>query len=121
MYQNYFPATYQPYQFPQQPVQQNTSSILWVRDSQEAAMYPVAPNNAVALWDSSAPAIYLKQADASGRPTIRTYDLVERVDAKESYATKTEMAALANLVNAVDNKVNSLKESLKQREDDDDV
>lgn len=33
----------------------------------------------VALWDSTAPVIYLKQADASGKPTTKIYDLVERI------------------------------------------
>ena len=31
--------------------------------------YLVAPNSAVALWDSNSPTIYLKQADASGKPS----------------------------------------------------
>ena len=90
-----FPATYQsPYQQPmsyygfQQPTpmsganQQQAgpaqSGILWVANEQEAQAYPVAPNNAVALWDSTNPAVYIKQADASGKPVLKTYDLVER-------------------------------------------
>lgn len=143
-YNSYFPATYQPNYYavnpyqaqypapaPQQaqPVQQvqpqpqNQSSILWVRNNQEAAMYPVAPNAAVALWDSGAPVIYLKQADASGKPSMKTYDLVERperpaesVSAQEggsiAYATKDELAALAGVVRDVDGVIASLKEEV---------
>lgn len=68
----------QPLQQPpmQQPVQQ--PSIVWVPNEQAAREYLVAPNSAVTLWDSSAPVVYLKQADASGKPTLTTYDLVER-------------------------------------------
>lgn len=114
---NYFPVGYQPYQYqPQQPVQQTPpSTILWVRNSQEAAMYPVAPNNAVALWDSSAPVIYLKKADAAGKPAMQTFDLVERVEepvesvspkeAKDMYATKNDLAAVVSLVKTIEDKV----------------
>lgn len=102
---------------------QNPSSILWVRNNQEAAMYPVAPNNAVALWDSGAPVIYLKQADAAGKPSMKTYDLVERaekpvesISAQEGnntpYATKSELAALAGAVRDVDDVITSLREEL---------
>lgn len=68
----------QPLQQPpmQQPVQQ--PSIVWVPNEQATREYLVAPNSAVTLWDSSAPVVYLKQADASGKPTLTTYDLVER-------------------------------------------
>lgn len=66
----------------------------------------VAPNAAVALWDSTAPVIYLKQADASGKPTLKTYDLVERLassgDAQKKdapdYVTRKEFDALAAIV-----------------------
>lgn len=102
------PYYYNPYQ-PQQ-----NQSILWVRNEQEAAMYPVAPNNAVVLWDSSSPVIYLKQADASGKPNMKTYDLVERAaEQQDSYATKSELAALAGVVKDVDSVIASLKEEIE--------
>lgn len=67
------------------PTQQvvGPTSIIWVKGAGEAASYPVAPNNAVALWDSDAPVIYLKQADAAGKPTVKAFDLVERKEVKE--------------------------------------
>ncbi len=144
-YNNYTPM-YQPYYYANNPYQvqyqqptmpqpqpaqnvqptqqtQNPSSILWVRNNQEAAMYPVAPNNAVALWDSGAPVIYLKQADAAGKPSMKTYDLVERVEkpaeapqAQEgnntTYATKSELAALAGVVKDVDGVISSLRDEI---------
>lgn len=69
---------------PQQPIapQSNVSApnsgIIWVSSEREAMEYPIAPNNAVALWDSNNPVIYLKQADASGKPSTEVYDLVKR-------------------------------------------
>lgn len=144
LYNNYTPL-YQPYsgyQYPQQYQQpqmvqqtqpqqqiqqvqpQNPSSILWVRNSNEAAMYPVAPNNAVALWDSGSPVIYLKQADASGKPSMKTFDLVERPEiAPETqksqegnspdYATKAELGALAGVVKDIDGIIANLKEEVE--------
>lgn len=75
-YQSFFPATYQPMVQPQQSVPQ--SGINWISGDLEAQMYPVAPNNAVTLWSQTEPVVYLKQADATGKPTLKTYDLVER-------------------------------------------
>lgn len=144
-YNNYTPLySYSGYQYPQQQyqqpqyqqqvvqqpvqqqqvVQQNPSSILWVRNSNEAAMYPVAPNNAVALWDSGSPVIYLKQADASGKPSMKTFDLVERPEiAPETqksqegnspdYATKAELGALAGVVKDIDGIIANLREEVE--------
>lgn len=99
-------------------------------------MYPVAPNNAVALWDSGSPVLYLKQTDPSGKPTMKTYDLVERKEtpsdaskAQEGndipYATKSELAALAGVVKDVDGVIASLREDVdnlksKKRKKEDD-
>lgn len=98
----------QPQQF--QP-QQNSliPSIVWVQSEAEAASYPVAPNNAVTLWDSNSPVVYLKQADASGKPSMRIYDLVERnsrpvpstVTQTVEYATKEELEALSARIDAL--------------------
>lgn len=129
---------YQPTpQMPQQPVVQNAqqtaptvqpqitnpSTIIWVKNQQEAAMYPIAPNNAVALWDSASPSIYLKQADASGKPSMKIYDLVERTEtpseaANESsnkspaYATKDELGAVVGVVKGFDELIGSLKSDI---------
>jgi len=119
---NYFPATYQPYQQayyqPIQPTQQTQqpSSLIWVGSFSEAQMYPVAPNAAVALWDASSPAIYLKQADASGRPTIKIFDLVERTDAPKQqegklsdYATKDDLAAFNAALDALKGNIEAIR------------
>lgn len=106
--QQYMP---QAYQQPMQPIQQQqpVPSIVWVQGEQEALSYMVAPNSAVALWDSLAPVVYLKQADASGKPTIKIYDLVERsnrpVQPQQAqvveYVTREEFEALSARLDAL--------------------
>ena len=89
---------YQP-PMPQQAPQQVSPSIVWVQSEMEAANYLVAPNSAVTLWDSNAPVVYLKQADASGKPTMKTYDLVERNQRplQSSQVSAVEYAPLSRL------------------------
>lgn len=82
-----------------QNFQPQTPAIVWVQNEAEAMNYLVAPNSAVTLWDSNSPVVYLKQTDASGKPSMKTYDLVERtqkpVQQSVEYATKEELNALA--------------------------
>lgn len=101
---------YMPMQNVQQvPQQQASSSIVWVQNEMEAAGYPVAPNSAVTLWDSNAPVVYLKQADSSGKPSMKIYDLVERAQRPAQpaqapaveYATRAELEALAARLDAM--------------------
>ena len=106
-------------QAPQNPIAQG--GVQWVSGEQEARGYLIAPNSAVALWDSTAPTVYLKQADASGKPTLKIYDLVERTETAPNapqkpgveFVTRKEFDALAALVG-------ELKDKKKRKEDDDD-
>lgn len=89
---------------PQNPVAQ--SGVQWVSGEQEARNWMIAPNAAVALWDSSAPTVYLKKADASGKPSLTIYDLVERAETPRTastadpvkFVTREEFDALAAVV-----------------------
>lgn len=149
-YNPYFPATYQPYQpIYQAPIQQpiqpiqpmqtapvqtqqnsmNGSGIIWVANSKEAAMFPVGPNNAVALWDSGNPVVYLKQADASGKPTMKVYDLVERTETAQeahngqgeqntTYATKEDLAAVVGVVKGFDGVISGIKSEIDKMSGD---
>lgn len=114
-----FRQPYQPFQQPaqqvmpqMQPPQQQQmvgQSIIWVQNEQEAYNYLVAPNSAAALWDSNSPVVYLKQADASGKPTMKIYDLVERTTQRPQaapqpaaeYVTRQEFAALQARIDAL--------------------
>ena len=106
-------------QAPQNPIAQG--GVQWVSGEQEARGYLIAPNSAVALWDSTAPTVYLKQADASGKPTLKIYDLVERTETAPNapqkpgveFVTRKEFDVLAALVG-------ELKDKKKRKEDDDD-
>ncbi len=78
----------QPYQqqpFPQAQ-QQQQSGMVWVRNRFEADNYPVAPNTAVALWDMSGPYVHRKETDVSGRPVVKTFQLVEVSEAQKQQA-----------------------------------
>lgn len=125
----------QPYQQPMQtpaqmqPVQQPQAqgqSIIWVQNQQEAYNYLVAPNSAVALWDSNSPAVYLKQADASGKPTMKIYDLVERTaqlpqaapQPAAEYVTRQEFAALQARIDALTAPKQTNRKSAPAKEDE---
>lgn len=60
------------------------NGIIWVLGEAEARSYPVAPGNTVILWDRDNPTIFVKSADASGIPSIKAFDLVERKTFAES-------------------------------------
>lgn len=95
---------------PQNPVAQ--SGVQWVSGEQEARNWMIAPNAAVALWDSSAPTVYLKKADASGKPSLTIYDLVERAETPRTastadpvkFVTREEFDALAAVVDGIKGK-----------------
>lgn len=106
---------------PQNPVA--TGGVQWVSSEQEARGYLIAPNSAVALWDSTAPTVYLKQADASGKPTLKIYDLVERTETASNasqkpgveFVTREEFDRLSALVGEIKG-----KKKRKVEEDEDD-
>ena len=87
---------YQPQmQQPPQGAQQPSNGFVWVNDINEAANYLVAPNSAVQLWDKNSPCVYLKTADAAGKPTMQIFDLVER---KQQLTAQTQTATTADYV-----------------------
>lgn len=87
----------------QVPIQQDQSGsgMIWVHEN-EVNNYLVAPNSAVALWDIDKPFVYKKEADASGKPSVRIYELVERQSNQQTVPVRTEEYALkADLQNAM--------------------
>ena len=121
--------TFYPTQFAQNPIPQTTtqpqlpsqSNIIWIKGGDdEAKMYPVAPNTAVTLWNENEPVVYLKQADATGKPTLKIFALVERkapeVEAKEEklaeYAPKSDMDYLIGIVKGLSETVNKMQTSM---------
>lgn len=68
-----------PYMMPQlmpapQQVNYQNAQRIYVQGEAGAKSYLVAPNNGVTLWDSEAPVIYLKSADANGMPAMTILD-----------------------------------------------
>lgn len=82
------------------PYQQPAQSLIWVQGIEAAKAYPVAPGNTVQLWDSETAAVYLKSADQNGIPTMRAFDLVERVTERPQteYVTRKEFEELKKLL-----------------------
>ena len=104
-----FPMGYQPTYYPNYPTQnaQPSNGIIWVQGLAGAKSYLVSPNTTVQLWDSERQTIYLKSADASGMPSIKTLDYTIREDKAPNlplqgtenmqgieYATKDDLKAL---------------------------
>lgn len=112
-YNNYFPQTYQmPAYYPQQaqpqPPQTQTQSLIWVQGEAGAKSYLVAPNSTVTLWDSEAQTIYIKSADATGMPSIRTLDYTIRgneAKATVNYVTRDDF-------DRIEKEIDDIKKSL---------
>ena len=118
-YFNGYPATYQPMY---QPVQQNQNGIIWVQGEAGAKSYMIAPNSTVTLWDSENQTIYLKSADASGMPSIKTLDYTIREAQKQAnmapvltedklstYATKDEIKAVSDRITAISERLDKME------------
>lgn len=129
-YNTGFPATYQPIYYPQytppqqmqqpiSPVQQPASnSIIWVQGEAGAKSYLVAPNSTVQLWDSESQRIFLKSADASGMPSIKTLEYTIRdarpanapaiPDQSVEYVTRDELKALYGRLESIQSELEGL-------------
>ena len=133
-YNNGFPLNYPQYFAPQyqyqpsmpippaQSVQQNApanGNLIWVQGEAGAKSYLVAPNSTVQLWDSEKQTIYLKSADASGMPSMKTLDYTIRdlpaVNAPVTasapaveYVTKAELQTLYGRIEALQTRINEL-------------
>lgn len=74
----YNPNTMRVEYFPDYPQKQNNNNgLLWVSGEVGAKSWQVAPNSTVLLMDSEADRFYIKSSDASGMPTLRTYEYKE--------------------------------------------
>jgi hypothetical protein len=135
-YNNGYPASYpQMYQAPQyqapqyqaQPAQnqQAQTGLNWVQGEAAAKAFLVAPGCTVQLWDSEEKVIYLKSADASGMPSMKVLDYTIRGDEPgkpaSEYATKSELAALADKIRELKSELSAKKKPARViREEEDD-
>ena len=129
-YNNAFPMTYQnPYyqqqqpMYQQQPQTQQNNSIIWVQGEAGAKSYLVAPNTTVQLWDSESQTIYLKSADASGMPSIKTLDYTIRAenqpiqtisDNSNKFILRDEFNGLKAELDGLKSELNKLKPHKKE-------
>ena len=86
-----------------------------------ANSFIVAPNNAVTLWDTEQPTIYLKSADAFGVPSMRILDYTERqtptkaVDTgKTDYVTRDDILSIQKEIDAIKAKLEPKKTTKKE-------
>lgn len=90
---------------PQQPMQQQSSQIIWVSGEAGAKSYLVAPGNTVMLLDAENSVFYLKSADASGMPLpLRIFDYKERTTTAQQAFGGSVTAESVNLDNFVTRK-----------------
>lgn len=127
---NYYPNTYQAYpQYPSQPnayptqmnVGQNqptqNNGIIWVQGEAGAKSYLVAPNQSVVLWDTESQTIYVKSADGSGMPSIKTLDYTMRESAPNSKPIPGETAfASKDDVDYLKKEIEALKGKFEDKE-----
>jgi len=129
-YNNYFPVGYQYYQPQfQQPIQPTQSpnvgntgpnGIIWVQGEAGAKSYLVAPNTTVQLWDSESQTIYLKSADATGMPSIKTLDYtIRELPNSTPTVVQTVQPDLSKYVtwDELEEKLNSMKARPMQRKE----
>ena len=100
---------------------QHSNSIIWVQGIEGAKAYPVGAGNSVLLMDSDNQYMYIKSADSTGMPTLKTYEYAEVESEKnvlagsvalDNYVTKDELEkALA--------KIKPKKKRVIEVEDDD--
>ena len=90
---------------PSQPIQQQSSQIIWVSGEAGAKSYLVAPGNTVMLLDAENSVFYLKSADASGMPLpLRIFDYKERTTAAQQAFGGVVTGESVNLDNFVTRK-----------------
>lgn len=124
-YQQYMPMNYYPQnmfspqnnQMNTQQNSQDTNYICWVQGEVGAKAYPVGSGNNVFLFDSDDNNFYLKSADQSGVPTMKSYVYFEQndIEAMQEYIQKnkdinknTNIDAL-NILNSLDDKYVSVE------------
>ena len=97
-------AVTQPSMTPQ-PMQQQSSQIIWVSGEAGAKSYMVAPGNTVMLLDAENSVFYLKSADASGMPLpLRIFDYKERTTTAQQAFGGVVTGESVNLENFVTRK-----------------
>ncbi len=85
----------------QQPMTQNY--FAWVQGEAAAQAFQVAPNSTVVLMDSEQPIIYMKSADATGRPgqMVKQYLVTEEQYAQLQNGIKNDTVSREEFETAI--------------------
>ena len=90
----------------------SANQLIWVQGEEAAKAYNVAPNSAVALWDSDEQIIYLKQSDNMGRPSMKILDYTIR----EVPKPEDKLATLESEIASLKEQLESMKKGKKKNE-----
>ena len=121
-FQQPYPPTFTPNSYINIPYQnQKSSSVLtwqWIQGGEETAKnWYINPGTTVALWDSNEQVIYLKSADQTGRPIIKTLDYTIREETSVDgviYATRADVDNLTKAIEDLKNEINNLSITSKK-------
>ena len=109
------------------PITQPTDDRIWVQGLAGAKAYFVAPNTTVVLWDTESPTIYIKSADATGKPleieiidlSRRTKDNIQTAEHKcqcsGKFISKEDFKAFQDEFEILKNEVEELKAKPKAK------
>lgn len=110
----------------QQPAQSASPGITWVQGDAAARSFLVAPGATVLLMDSDSNRFYIKSADPSGMPNMRTFEYAEvdpNAGSKQTaqpidpaqYVTRQEHEEIVHQFNELAERLNKLLNSDTKR------
>jgi len=114
--QSYLPQSYQPQSYQQVSTTQPNYGIQWVQGTEGARAYILPPNSSALLMDSETSTFYIKTTDASGMPSLRIFDYVERTP--QVPAPKEEIPQIDLSIYATRDELNSITESIKEMQEE---
>ena len=116
----------------QMPTVQPSDDRIWVQGEAGAKAYFVAANATVVLWDTESPTLYIKSADATGKPLdMDIIDLSRRAKniptmpqnsttehkctCGDKFVLKKDFEALQSEISALREELNEIKTKLKAK------
>ena len=114
---SYYPPMQSPFMMPfvqqSQPVTQQ--NIQYVNGKQSVDSYQLPANSSVILMDSNLARFYVKQTDASGLATVKSYDFKETEEEKpKEYVTKEEFESFKSSLKGGKHESNNADANRKQ-------
>lgn len=120
-YNNYYPVSYQPVQYPytqqnfNQPSTPVSSGIIWVQGEAGAKAYPVAAGQSVLLMDSESENFYIKSTDVSGMPLpLKVYSYKQASESKPKHAESDFDPSLYVTKDELEKRLEALKTSSRR-------